>query len=280
MDPMTYRTDCGGEKFFRNATSMCGDIPAQPRPCHCGPTQNSHTALLAVFGAGTSLIPAPTVSITSTPGVHDGGTVQNRFAVQAQAGSKRGVRLVEMYLNGYKWIDVSGAAYLSNGQPNPGQYTLTAPAEVPDGVIDIQLKAYDDLNLSTTSSMITVTKGVPCTSAATCATGQTCGNGGRCFWAPPTGNLGDKCTYPQFCISGLCKGTSDTNMICTQQCTIGTADACPAGYDCLQTVGASGACYPKDNGGGGCCSVSGGSAWVHGGLGALILGIVLRRRRR
>ena len=38
-DPMTYRTDCGGEKFFRNKPAQCGEDVA--RTCKCGGTQNS-----------------------------------------------------------------------------------------------------------------------------------------------------------------------------------------------------------------------------------------------
>src|SRR5262249_49841641 len=39
-DPMTYRVDCGGEKFFRNHAAVCGEFTA--RNCRCGATQNAH----------------------------------------------------------------------------------------------------------------------------------------------------------------------------------------------------------------------------------------------
>ena len=35
-DPMTYRTDCGGEKFFRNKRALCGEIAAHPMNAHAG----------------------------------------------------------------------------------------------------------------------------------------------------------------------------------------------------------------------------------------------------
>ncbi|MGE0399532.1 MAG: hypothetical protein AB7T06_22650, partial [Kofleriaceae bacterium] len=33
-DPMTYRTDCGGQRFFRNEPATCGEY--SPMPCACG----------------------------------------------------------------------------------------------------------------------------------------------------------------------------------------------------------------------------------------------------
>ncbi|HLL20517.1 MAG TPA: hypothetical protein VK427_00215, partial [Kofleriaceae bacterium] len=43
-DPMTYRVDCGGQRFFRNQRAKCGEFAE--RPCRCGDTQNSHKKLL------------------------------------------------------------------------------------------------------------------------------------------------------------------------------------------------------------------------------------------
>ena len=279
MDPMTYRNDCGGEKFFRNAEAHDGRNSTTDFSCPFS-QQNSHNALLSVFGPGTSLIPPPTASITGCANrAPCSGTVSNGFALAAQASSQRGVRKIELWLNGYNWASQSGAAYGQNGQPIPSNYGLLAPNAVPDGIIDIVVKAYDDLNIEGDSATVTVTKGAPCATAATCAKGQLC-DAGKCFWNPPTGMLGDTCTYPQFCTSGLCEGTAD-QQICTTACIVGVADSCPATYECIQTNGANGVCFPA-SGGGGCCSVGGGSdaAWVHGGLAAMVLGFVIRRRRR
>jgi hypothetical protein len=40
-DPMTYRTDCGGQRFYRNALARCGE-DSGPRACACSAFQNSH----------------------------------------------------------------------------------------------------------------------------------------------------------------------------------------------------------------------------------------------
>ena len=55
-DPMTYRMDCGGQKFFRNKAAQCGEVGV--RTCRCGGSQNSHVKIRGVFGDGTSLIAA------------------------------------------------------------------------------------------------------------------------------------------------------------------------------------------------------------------------------
>ena len=274
MDPMTYRTDCGGEHFFRNAPAHCGEFAE--RPCNCGSVQNSHLKILNVFGAGTSIVPAPTASIIF-PATNT--MVTGNFVIDGLAYSKRGIDHVELWLNGYPWATVAGGAFGQNGQPQ-STYTLTAPGNVPNSVIDVVIKAYDDLGAVTASDPITVTKGGPCTSAMGCLTGQKCTNG-RCAWDPPSGMLGDACSYDQFCVSGMCSPTT-SDQKCTQECTPGVSDGCPMGYDCIEVNTTTGFCYPSSGGGGGgCCQTSSsGAGWIPGGLAALVLGLVIRRRRR
>jgi len=275
-DPMTYRSDCGGEKFFRNKAAQCGEF-GPPRVCKCGGLQNSHAKLLALFGEGQSIVPAPTSMILAPTG----GTVSSGFAVSATAGSARGVDHVELWLNNHNWKSVPGNLFGNQGQPNPSNYSLIAPSNVPDGIIDVVAKAYDDLGLETDSQTVTVTKGAPCASAATCLTGQKC-DGGKCYWDPPTGMLGDKCTYDEFCVSGMCQD-SDIGQYCTQSCVVNSDGACPATFDCIATSDTQGVCLPHGGGGGGCCSVGPESrrgVWAHIGLGLFVFGLVLRRRRR
>lgn len=273
-DPMTYRADCGGQKFYRNRFSRCGED--MTRPCACNNNQNSHQALLNVFGAGQSIVPPPTVSI-GVPS--QGGSLGG--AVVANAGSKRGIDKLDLYLNGYKWKTVNGAQFGPQGQMNPTGYQFSLPTEVPNSVYDIVVKAYDDLGIETVSQTVTATKGAACASADTCLKGQKC-ESGKCFWDPPSGALGDACTYNQFCTAGLCSGTAD-EQICTQECIPGTADSCPpeSGLECLESSPGKGICFFKPDDGG-CCSVGPSStAWIPGGLGALVFAfLVLRPRRR
>jgi MYXO-CTERM domain-containing protein len=270
-DPMTYRMDCGGQKFFRNEIATCGETSS--RACKCGANQNSHLKILSVFGAGTPITGAPSISLTD-PLV--GGTL-NR-GVSAMASSKRGVSRVELFFNGFRWGQMDGVKFGTRGQPAPSPYTIVVPAELPNSIVDVKMVAYDDLGAVTESAVVTVTKGAPCDNASTCATGQKC-EAGKCFWDPPAGEIGDECSYKQFCKSEICTGTAD-QQICTQSCIPGVADSCPSGLECVMSSPNTGLCFFAESGG--CCSVGGSHRawWVQLALAAIVLGYVSRRRRR
>jgi hypothetical protein len=273
-DPMTYRVDCGGQKFFRNSSASCGEF--QTRPCRCGGSQNSHLKLTSIFGAGQSLIPAPS-SVVTLPKATDTTLAST---VVALAGSQRGVSKVELFVNGSKWAETKGAGFGQNGQENPATYGIPVPAALPNSIVDIKVRAYDDLGNFTDSDTVTVTKGAPCTSADSCAKGQKCEEG-RCFWEPAAGELGDECDYPQFCVSGICRGTAD-RQICTQECIPNIGDTCPSGYTCIATEPTVGICFDPDDDGG-CCSTSRQSdsvPWAPVAFAALTLGFLVRPRRR
>ena len=272
-DPMTYRYDCGGQKFFRNELASCGETA--PRDCKCGGSQNSHQKLLSVFGAGTPITPPPMIAMLS-PAAGDGALGS---AAEISAGAQRGVERVELVVNGFAWATAPGAKFLAEGQPDPSHYQLDVPAELPDGVIDVSAVAYDDLELSTASNTVTLTKGAPCANATTCATGQRC-DAGRCLWVPSVGAVGDACTYPQFCKSLRCEGPVGAQT-CAQTCEVNVADdeACAAGRICQPLTAGSetGVCV---TGAAGCCSTSHGSGGgLAAGLAAVVFGAVRRRRR-
>ncbi|HLL21599.1 MAG TPA: MYXO-CTERM sorting domain-containing protein, partial [Kofleriaceae bacterium] len=159
-------------------------------------------------------------------------------------------------------------------------YAIKIPDEVPDGTIDVVVVAKDDIGATTTAPAVRVQKGVKCVDASTCLPGMECDAEGRCFWQPASGAIGDVCTYPQFCESGICTGPSGNgDKLCTQNCVPNVADSCPAGFECLQTGATTGACWPASDDGGGCCSTTRGAA-AQSALLALGLVLVLRRRRR
>jgi MYXO-CTERM domain-containing protein len=272
-DPMTYRNDCGGEKFFRNKTAQCGETAV--RPCHCTATQNSHKKLLDVFGPGTPITGLPT-SVITFPMAN--ATLMPGQAVTADAGSKRGVETVALNLNGYSWVVHPGAPFGLEGQPDPSHYAMAVPTDVPEGIIDIIVKAYDDLGAEADSTTITVTKGTPCVTADTCAYAQHC-DSGRCLWDPPSGEIGDSCTYKQFCKSDLCQGPAN-QQICTTTCSPDGSDpdapTCPENLPCTATSDGGGICFFPQNGG--CCS-TGGDPWGAGAIAVVILGVMQRRRR-
>jgi MYXO-CTERM domain-containing protein len=266
---MTYRTDCGGEKFFRNADAVCGEF-AEAESCACGPTHNTHQKLTSVFGAQEPITAAPTSMITLPIAGGALGAV-----VGVQAGSQRGVAKVELLVNGFEWAEVKGGPYGVNGQANPGTYTILVPTNLPDGVVDLVARACDDIGACTESAVVTATKGAPCTSADTCAQGQHC-DAGKCLWDPGSGQVGDGCAFDPMCASGMCSPTVD-DRICTQTC--GAEAACPEGLACLDTQAGSFCYFPQDAG---CCSAGTGASagYAQLGLGALVIGLVARRRRR
>jgi hypothetical protein len=270
-DPMTYRNDCGGEKFFRNESASCGENSV--RSCRCGAAQNSHLKLLSVFGPGQSITGSPAISLTSPAAGSTLGSV-----VVASAGAKRGVARVELFLNGHLWAQQAGAPFGSHGQPDPSTYAIPVPSTVPNSIVDIKTIAYDDIGGATESPVVTVTKGAPCATADTCAKGQKC-EAGKCFWDPPSGEIGDACSYAEFCKSGLCTGTKD-QQICTKDCIPGVVENCPTDFECVMSSPTTGVCFFASSGGG-CCRVDrdGDAGWTQLGFAALVLGLVVRSRR-
>ncbi|MBL0217655.1 MAG: serine protease [Myxococcales bacterium] len=98
----------------------------------------------------------------------------------------------------------------------------------------------------------------------------------RCMAQPfsPMG-LGTTCTANTECDSGTCAQSTDGGK-CSMSCTVGAAETCPSGFDCIAS-GGGGACWPtaKDDSG---CNAGGGSpAPALFGLG--LVALVLRRRR-
>ncbi|MCA9678583.1 MAG: hypothetical protein KC464_26385, partial [Myxococcales bacterium] len=281
-DPMTYLGNCG-QKFFRNKLMPCGEFAL--RDCNCtGTRQNSHVKLLSVFGPSGATIPSPTVSIVYPA---EGAAVANDLEVISEADDPRTVFRVELYLNDWLWDTYVEDDSITPPWSPPANYRLRPSGTWPDGNYEVKIVAYNDLGASSAAT-INVTKGSACTSADQCLAGQTCESGG-CRWAAPTGQIGDACTYDQFCVGpntydGTC--ASDGNQsICTRECFTGVNDDCPDGTACLDTSGGAvtGVCWPAAADDPGCCSTS---APSRAGLLAqltmvgLVVGFLLRRRRR
>ena len=268
-DPMTYRNDCGGEKFFRDRAAQCGAFALAD--CKCKRvTQNSDALLLGIFGAATPSSTPPVVSIV-VPAV-PGQTISNGFAVQASGGAQRGIAAMELVLNGHTWSSVPGQPFGATGQLEH-VYALQFPPKVPDGVIDIQVRGVDDIGVSTLTPVASVMKGAACTTATTCLTGQRC-DAGKCLWDAPTADMGAACTYNEFCISNTC-----IDGACEQPCdpaSTSQRETCPADLVCGMANGAN-TCQPPT--GGGCCSTSRDGA-AQAMLGMFGLAVLLGRRRR
>lgn len=272
-DPMTYLTDCGGQKFFRDVSAICGEFD-NPRACKCTDTQNSHSKLLQLFGPGSDIAAAPTVTvITPKPNA----MVKAGAGCVAQSSAQRGVARVELYLNGALYGETLGAPFGLSGQGSDQTYGINIPSDAPDSIYDVVMRSYDDLGTFTDSAPVTVTKGAPC-SGTSCGDHQTCSEG-RCTFDPPTAELGDACTFAQECTTQHCESLAGGEA-CTQDCVVGDPSTCPSGFECLpqhDPDNSAGFCNTAD--GGGCCSSThapGGGTFALAGLVALA---IVRRRR-
>ena len=110
------------------------------------------------------------------------------------------------------------------------------------------------------------------------AAAKTCFNH-SCMVAPfaPTG-IGTVCTGNGSCDSNECAAGPGSDKLCVSSCTVADATTCPGGFDCLDTGGGGGACWPSTSGGGGCCDAGDhGMSTMLVGIGLVALG--LRRRR-
>lgn len=290
-DPMTYEKYCGVRKYFRNLDIRCGAfenaVPGfpqeSPRDCKCGAqAQNAHKVLLRIFGASDTQPPPPSLTINAPSNGATIGAAAD-MAVTVNSLHTRGLNRIEVYLNGWLWGEVAGKSPEAQGT---GTYTmilpqgvLNMPATVPNGVIDIEVRSYNDLEGTPATETITITKGAACTAPTDCAQGQLC-DAGKCYWAEPQLGIGDMCEYNQACTSGSCVQAGD-EMRCSQACNTFAADSCPADFECLDTGGSLGVCWPESSSG--CCSAA---DTTNGQLAmqlAMALGLgawLLRRRNR
>jgi len=270
---MTYLTKCG-TKFFRDSGLTCAEVidgTWTPRDeCWCGNlTQNSHQHLLELFGAGAGAR-APEVWIANP---QEGAELTSSSVVHAFARDERGIARVELYLNTWKWFELGGHDYRERDEP----YVLRIPTELPDGIVDVEVRAYNDVGVMASSGFISVGKGEPCVSAATCLAGQLC-NQGRCFWPPPEVAPGGACEQVQDCLEGGCR-EHEGEKRCAPFCDPAEEQPCAAGFDCVAGASAS-FCWPRDAG---CCSAAGRNRrppWLELGLALAVLLLAVRRRAR
>jgi hypothetical protein len=223
--------------------------------------------------------PYPLLQIAPPPVVNigqpaDGSTVNPGFSVFATAIDDRGVNHIDLLINGWKWGEIPGV------WKKTSSYVLDIPGGVPDGVMNIEVRACNDTG-ACGSDMIQVTRGAPCGDASACNPGQKC-EAGACSWDAPVGVHGDACTYNEYCTTLLCADIGGGVMGCTSNCFGGPNDSCPDPLECNAASGAAGVCATPKEEDGGCCSAGGssGSLAFNVGLGTLVGLIAIRRRRK
>jgi hypothetical protein len=284
-DPMTYLGWCG-RAYFRNKSMPCGEFALNSPPCACGGVRvNSHVMLSEALGPGTQP-PPPTVGISYPP---PDAQIGEEPIFQIAASDPRGVVRIEIFLNGWLWKTFNERDSIVPPFSWPESYNITFTEPIPPGIVDVEVRAYNDLGLpgafaegpSYSIAEVTVLRGDLCTSADQCFEGQLCEEG-RCFWEQPTGELGETCEFDQQCIGentydGHCAESGD-GPICTYECVAGINDLCPEDYHCPGDEGEQGFCMPGDGEPPpGCCSTGGDSRASI--VFVLLVGLVLLRRR-
>ncbi len=264
-DPMTYLTGCG-QKYFLNLDLPCGEFMRPTRACKCSAVQNSHEKLTSALDVGT-LPAAPGVKII-VPGMN--ATVTGNFAVTSTVTTPRWAARVELWINGWPYAIAKPGA-------SSAPVVLNPPRTLPDGILDIEVRAYDDLG-SRGSNTLTATKNIPCTDASTCAANQTCETG-RCRYPTPAGQLGDTCTTNDDCADHMCV-TSGGDSICSKICVVGQTDICGS-LACLASSDGYGLCSSAAaEQSGGCCDAGSSPNGTVVVLSTTLLGYLLTRRRK
>ena len=259
-DPMTYLVGCG-QKLFLNKTVACGEFDG-PRACKCSAQQSSFRKLTAALGPGP-LPPPPDLELISPA---DGAEVSPGFSVFFRDRG-RPLAVAQLWINGVQVSTVPGKLVDS-------PYELRTGASVPDGVLRVAVRAYDDLGRLAVLGL-TVQKGAACT-AGGCPAGLTCDDSGACVAAAGTAALGDACTSDAACASQLCVTRGD-DRVCSEPCWPSGA-TCTGDLSCQHADDERLVCLPPPPDEGGCC---GAGRRPRGSLvlGLVVVGLVARRRR-
>jgi MYXO-CTERM domain-containing protein len=266
-DPMTYLSGGPTIKRFQNEAGSCGEY--QARKCQCsyagtGNAQmNSYQVIMNTFGSSAPDTVPPSVTITYPT---DNAQVAAGFPVRADITDDRVVQKAEFRLNG-----------MLIGVDEEAPWQWNAPTNLGQGLHKVEISA-TDRGGNTTKATVTVQFGTVCQAAKDCNTeGHVCIDG-HCAAGPGLpGGLGTACTGNESCSSQQCGSDSDGNSYCVEACEI-AANGCPSGFDCIDTGGGHGVCWPGGDDGGCSTTTSGG-----GGAFVLLLGLsallVTRRRR-
>jgi uncharacterized protein (TIGR03382 family) len=274
-DPMTYLSSGPAMKTFQNMAGSCGEYSA--RQCNCtyqgtGTSgMNSYALIMATFGSSAPDTVPPVVKITTPT---SGAVVNPGFGINATATDDRAVDHAILKIDGQQ----------VGGSVTQMPYVWNAPSTLAGTTHHLEVDAFDAAgNMGTAAIDVSFPQG--CQHDTDCDMGQVCSNS-QCVAGPGMqGGLGSTCTGNSDCASGQCADDGQGHMYCVSACDP-SASMCPAHFQCLDTGGGAGVCWPggDNNGGngtggtGGCDAGGGNGPMLLGlGLGALL---ITRRRKR
>jgi uncharacterized protein (TIGR03382 family) len=278
-DPLTYNmytgirqykdgqvcgSDCQGGQSPLGLTCSGGNDTTSTHTCMIGTaTQNEVQIITGLFGASAPDTTPPVVAITSPA---NNASVMPGFNIAATVTDNQFVMSAEAKLDG-----------ASLGVLSSTPFTWKAPATLTMGAHHLEVVGTDGKG-NTASAAIDVAYGTVCMQNSDCPDMTQVCDHSVCVAGPTSmGGLGSPCTANSDCASGSC-GNDGTSQYCVSSCNP-TASTCPSGFQCDDTGGGAGVCWPGENGGGGGCNTSGGSSTplMLFGLGTMFL--VVRRRR-
>ena len=202
----------------------------------------------------------------------------------ATAASQRGVAKVELVAQRLAVGEATGRRRSAmNGQPRV-DYAFTLPANVPDGVIDIVVKAYDDIaHRRPRAPTITVTKGAPCTDRRRRAWPVRSATPAAAAGIRRPADARRRCTYHAVLHERACAPSTGDGRACTQQCIVERADELSGGLRLPRRRTQSGICWPTSDSAAAAAASAGDRARAVGSrsaLAALVARLLMRRRRR
>ena len=267
-DPMTYLRSCG-RQYFRNIRYPCGEFSQDPQ-CRCGGnTRNNHVMLTNALGRSDVQLEKPEL-VFFEPSA--GENVSDGFQLGTISRDKRGIQRVEVWFSGSMVASQLGNLD-SNTNPNTDVFINFEAPEWPDGFIDIEVRAYNDLE-DFSSEITRVLKGEACTSNEVCNVGQECIEGG-CQFPTAIAGLTDECRVDENCLEGVCI-ENDGQKACALSCSPDVQDACDPGFVCTS----NGGCVEESKDSSGFCS----AGLDHGSLALMLLGLLglfrFRRERK
>ena len=133
---MTYRIDCGGQKFFRNKAAQCGEDAV--RPCQLRRlAELAPQDPVACSATGTSLIAAADGHVARPP---TGGTTTPASVVAASGGQQARRREGRALLNGYKWAEARARCSARTASRTRRPTRSRSRPRCPTASIDIQVE--------------------------------------------------------------------------------------------------------------------------------------------
>jgi len=257
-------SDCqGGQSPFGLTCTGSGGQASHACAVNNAATQDEVSMITALFGSGTPDSTPPTVTITAPA---NNASVTPGFAITATGTDNTGLAGLQATLDG-----------TSLGTDSSAPFQWTAPANLTTGSHHLVVTA-TDLSGNTAMAAIDVVYGAGCQQNSDCTDSTQVCDHGVCVAGPTsTGGLGSPCTANTDCASGSCGNDGAGNMYCVSSCDV-AASTCPSGFQCLDTGGGAGVCWPGETSGHGGCNTSGsgGASLLLLSLGAML---VARRKR-